>query len=236
MTSQRLPRLSLCDRVVTADTEVKPPLESACRAIDAVHDTGPAGAATLEVFSVTGSEIEGAEAAYAYNKDTGRALGIYLSRESSRPALSLVHEIGHFLDHTALRDAPVTANAGYFTSAASALFARWRAAVRLTDAVQHLQTVIEHVSATVTLEDGGEVSVGIDHDYVNYLLDDKELFARSYTQYVVEHGGDGIMKAHLQNLRERPLAALYPLAWGPDDFAPVAAELDIVFQLKGWKE
>ena len=78
------------------------------------------------------------------------------------------------------------------------------------------------------------MSVDIDHAYVEYLLEPKELFARSYVQYIVVNSQNRVLQRQLDDLRQEPLTSLYPLQWDEEDFLPIADALDAVLQQRGW--
>lgn len=144
---------------------------------------------------------------------------IVVSEGAPDPTLTVLHESAHVLDHHGL------GAADDFASATDPSLDGWRTVVRASQAVAELER------AARTAPTADEVA------YLLYLLDDGELWARSYLQYVVRRSGDAVLGDRLDKLRQRPsgLRALYtPEQWDDDDFAPVAREIDRLFRRLGW--
>ena len=67
--------------------------------------------------------------------------------------------------------------------------------------------------------------------HVEYLLGPRELFARTYCQYVAVRSGD----PDLQRELEKSLEPDYREQWHEDDFTPIAGALDDLFDRLGWR-
>lgn len=177
------------------------------------------------------------------------------------PALTLTHEMGHYLDNQGFRRQgvdPTNADGTWFESIAAYEYVRLAARMRdqgiplyvkkppLADwyeAVRQTHSFAE--LSTCTYEEIGTHS---------YLLNPKELWARCVAQYVATRSGQpDLLKAlrSWQNMpktqdvalqigdSEVPFQAPTPTAWlfhqwSDDDFAPVAAEMDKIFKERGW--
>lgn len=153
---------------------------------------------------------------------SGTAFDILVSSDGDDPAFTLVHEVGHYLDHQALGVAP-----GTFASAAGEL-CELLDSLEMTDAVRELRRLERQ--APIALSDVGGLAVILDDDDFAYLLEPEELFARSYAQYVAVRSGDPTLLRDL-------LAAqriVYPQQWKDRDFEAVAAAFDEVLEALGW--
>ena len=117
---------------------------------------------------------------YFGSTTAGDAVGIVLNLFSPHVELTTVHEIGHFLDLKALHPAVPWASEN------SPALALWREAVKKSQAVQTLGHCSDPaVSAIeVTRGNGFVVEYPVDKIYVAYLLRAKELWARSYAQFI----------------------------------------------------
>ncbi len=62
---------------------------------------------------------------------------------------------------------------------------------------------------------------------IRYALQEDEVFARAYSQYITEKSGN---KALLEQLEASDILG----RWQTDDFAPIKAEFDNIFKKKGW--
>ena len=70
------------------------PVRRALEAIDAVHGDG-----VLPLLPVIRTRGRVQVGAYEWNSHTGEALRLSFSVASDHPELSVIHEVGHFLDH-----------------------------------------------------------------------------------------------------------------------------------------
>lgn len=70
------------------------------------------------------------------------------------------------------------------------------------------------------------------NDYVDYLLDRRELWARSYTQYVATRSQDPTL---LEWLQREQLHYSYKEHWKDESFEPVAKAIDGIFEKLGWR-
>ena len=145
--------------------------------------------------------------------------------------LTVVHEIGHAIDHQS-----IMFNGRFDSQMGSIQLSEWQSAVRQTEAYQQLQTMQADPSAhsvPVTLQGNIHTRAQASSGKLNYLLDDREVFARSYSQYIAESSGNTTL---LEQVGQRRADKLYGAQhWSSDDFAPVAQALDTMFTRLGWK-
>lgn len=92
--------------------------------------------------------------------------------------------------------------------------AAWRQAVKNSDAYKTL------------LAKHGE--------YRDYLLRTKELWARSYAQYVAQRSGNVRLRAQIQDVRAGQTNFWRESQWAEADFAPIASAIDQLFSSLGW--
>ncbi len=197
--------------------------EATLQAIAAVHGDG-----TLPTIAVkTKSNIK--PFGYYQHLASGQPDHIAVNGKGDHHELTLAHEIGHFLDHQGIA-APKR-----FASHQSAVMAEWRDVIKQSKAVQDLQAKRQRPSdfiAQVTHQ-GQTFTASPSHRYVSYLLDERELWARSYAQYIATRSGNAAM---LQQLDDQRADALYGTRqWADDDFVPIAEAIDTLFARLGWR-
>jgi predicted Zn-dependent protease len=145
---------------------------------------------------------------------------ISLSRSGDHQALTLLHEIGHFLDNsgfdTVWSSMRPTGQANGIMKAA--LNSDWFTSL--------LQRYNEFNRRTVN----DAVRIAIDRKYVSYLASSREIFARAYAQYIATKSGDQVLLSQLGKLQNSP----FPTQWTDKDFLPIMEEFDQLFTLKGW--
>lgn len=187
---------------------------AAMAAIDKVHGDGD-----LRPLPMVQNNSRNAMGAYRYRVGRdGQGLGgdpvdMRVSAAFTRGhAFTVAHEVGHWLDHQVIgprnRWGSRDAAAGDGTPAQSAL----HAAIQQSAAVGYLRTM------------------SLSRDSRAYLLDDRELFARAYSQYVAERSGDPDLLAGLEDTRGGPI----PYQWSEADFAPIASAMDDLMVELGW--
>lgn len=163
---------------------------------------------------------------------------IWIRDGCEAPEFTLLHEIGHFLDFAILGRGRFFAGSPHPPPAniAAALIA-WDLAIQRTSAYQQLEAMLMNGKSSLTLSSGSTITVSVDQALIRgYLLDRKELFARSYAQYITIRSLELILREQLDRERDRtPEHVYYPLQWDDDDFEPVAVTLDHLFQTLGWR-
>jgi hypothetical protein len=180
----------------------------ALHAADAVHSVRD-DAPTLRV-EVDPSLTDPGE--YLGKKD-GTPLRAAVHPQATRPRLTFLHEIGHYIDHA------VFAPPGVWSSPTTD-FDAWRAAVDNSVAVGQLRELKANPPMI-------ELTRAFD-----YYLRIEECFARSYAEWVTVRSESNPLYDDLTDA----LAKLnYPYFWGFEDFGPIADELDKAFEEYGWK-
>ena len=69
------------------------------------------------------------------------------------------------------------------------------------------------------------------HKQREYLLKPRELWARSYAQYIVTKSGDPLLLAELDRIRKGPEPWRQ---WTDAEFQPILKQMDKLFRKKGW--
>jgi hypothetical protein len=133
-------------------------------------------------------------------------IDLRVSRVGGRSALGFLHELGHLLDHQIFYDRKTRA----WASAVHQAFAPWRdAAARLEKRVLP----------------GG-------HSRQRYFQSVHEVWARSYAQTVMLRSEDGALSRQLEKLQAEDDAHI----WQAEQFAPVAIEVELVFERLGLRQ
>ena len=71
---------------------------------------------------------------------------------------------------------------------------------------------------------------------VNYLLSKHELWARSYSQYIAVKSQDPQALAELRKLQTQSASTHgYPTQWSDEEFKPIEAAFDALFEALGWR-
>jgi SPP1 gp7 family putative phage head morphogenesis protein len=128
------------------------------------------------------------------------------------PQMTTAHEVGHLLDYK------IFGVGNSFASAASAEFATWREAVQASAAIRG---IVASRNTAMPIYNSG------------YLLQEREIWARAYAQYIATRSGDVEMLRQLNVMRSRPGVGTL-IQWSDEDFKPIAAAMDDIFRKKGW--
>jgi hypothetical protein len=195
------------------------------RSIDAIHRV-PELPSTPVVRE--GSEIK--PGAYEYIRSSGRPVQIGIQPKSMTPRLTFAHEVWHFMEHQG-----IGIGGSYETETDPQLKSVLKT-VRSSITAKYLRTLQRRRSWPVYFPDGSSGNKAIDRRYVEYLLEPRELLARSYAQYVACKSGDAIMANELNRIRRRPAAGIYyPEQWEDGEFDPIQAAFDGVILELGWQ-
>lgn len=146
-------------------------------------------------------------------------------------AYTIVHEIGHFLDH---RVSGGDHTLG--TEIGDPDVRRVMQAVKNTEGKKRLERIADGTEeATITYTNGNRVTqilpASVRRKVRNYLLSDAELWARAYAQWVMTRSGSAALRRGHKLHGEVSLGKAEQ--WDDDDFAEVAAEFDDFMRRKG---
>ncbi len=199
-------------------------------AIDSTHGDGE-----LPKIPVKGSSAKGYYGQYKHYFD-GRPVDIRIAYKGTHHETTLAHEIGHFLDHQAI------GKKGIFESEAafqfkSKLMEKWEHAISNSEAYQKLVDMLKNpTSYEVEIEtlSGFKFTTKPDHAHTRYLLQPRELWARSYAQYIAESSGNEVM---LEQITKEVGDKIYGVRqWSSEDFAPIKKAIDEIFIELGWMQ
>lgn len=206
---------------VRVSSKVDRDVRHAIGAVDKVHGDGK-----LKRIPVTTDARMSAEGAYTRLVDN-TPIGIRLKPTTDHIRTVLIHEIGHFLDRSAI---PGTDAGGDRDWERDPLLSTWYHAVQATESVRRIKSLRSDPNVTKTVN-GRPVRIPIGAKYVEYLLKPTEIWARAYTQYVALRSGDRELTGEI----EAEMKGAVQDQWTPQDFEPVARAMDELFHKLGWR-
>lgn len=192
---------------ISASLNVAPAAQTLRRTIniiDAAHDDG-----VLPPVQVAPQALA-AGATYRTTPPT-----IFVAQPCQQFEFSFLHEIGHLLDHHALTPGTPFAS----SSAKTNDMAEWMNAVRKSPEIVSLR--LDHAGKKNLAKTG-------------YLLLPSEIWARSYTQWIVERSQDPALKSTLDLLLRSPNPLDAKSQWSNFNFAPISAAITALFKKRGW--
>ena len=133
-------------------------------------------------------------------------IDLRVSRVGGRSALGFLHELGHLVDHQVYYDRKTRT----WASAAHPAFGAWRTVAALLEK-RRLP--------------GG-------HSRQRYFQSVHELWARSYAQTVLLRSDDRVLQRRLERLQAEDDAHVWPA----EQLAPVALEVELVFERLGLRQ
>jgi hypothetical protein len=216
---------SLAATITVPELPVFAPAARALGNVTRVHGDG-----ALPAITISQDRVKKGVAAYVYDERTGRALGINVDPKKPWDELDIAHEIGHHLHQQVL-----SSHADYMGNEVSADLQAWHAAVRATPTFQRLERLRDDDFAMIR-RGGRIVPVPNTASEARILLRVRELWARSYAQYIAISSGDSAMLDSVGALRDvsNDQQTLYPYQWQDEEFEPVAREVEALFARKGW--
>ena len=151
------------------------------------------------------------EGAYHSLSRPGRAVKITISVRASFPGLTLLHEIGHLLDHLALN--PIRKGFGSESdSNFETLWALWRASRK------------SRPSRSPKIS-----------RFLRYQARISEVWARTYVQWAVVRSNDLLLSSQLRASRSQPMWTAIPsdFYWDNTDWPRIMAAVDHLFRNAG---
>lgn len=158
---------------------------------------------------------------FVVHADTG-PYEIYLDPDGHHPELSLLHEVGHYLEWQSI---PKDQH-GMRDFSTDGLFTLWLQTILETPTIQRLLVLLEQQQeGTQAFQD------------IAYLLRLNELWTRAYSQYVARKANLSVVfqqmaaenKVVTGNIRYGPY-------WGWEEFASVQDVIDAMFDELGWSK
>lgn len=197
------------------------PVRRALEAIDSVHGDGVLP--SLPVIRTRGRVQVGA---YEWNARTGESLRLSSSVTNDHPELSVVHEIGHFLDHQAL------GRPGVFASDAGDILPVMQVidASAASDALRALRGR----RRSLISERGRRIAIQVKPSLVEYVLSPREQFARAYAQFIAISSQNLELLAQVTAAHRSRLGTVYHAQWNDHDFRPIRQQLDRLLRRSRW--
>lgn len=155
--------------------------------------------------------------AYFFNK--GR---IVIASGSPHPGMTTAHEMGHFFDHKDFKK--YEGKRGW--SSEGPQFAAWRNAVEASPTIKEWRKREKDGFARI-----GPIKVRVEPSASRYYLSPREMWARSYAQYIATKSRNRSMLRELRGLQEDYLRT----QWSDKEFAPIAAEIERLLRQQGWQ-
>ena len=213
-------------RIVIPSPQEYDAVRRALATVDAVHGDG-----LLRTVPVRRNRARSEAASYEWSDRTGEPLRLTFSALAPRPELSIIHEIGHCLDHAALGDGP-----------------------HLGSETKSIQVVMEEIFVSVAYQRLAELAsrkqvrlglpgrirsqvILVNAATVQYLREPRELFARAYAQLIATASQNDVLLAQLGQVRADPvLGGLYHSQWDEQDFVPIMRAFEQDFRSRRWIE
>jgi len=218
-------------RAMEIDTaSVSPRIERAAKAtfeiVDKVHSDG--NIPRLPVRSMSHPDYEG----YLKVQNDGRPRAMEINQAADTPRFTTAHETGHAIDYGGIpTTAPRIAHNRDFR--AEKQFAEFIKAVEASASIKTLRSRVGQQKITLA---SGSVTTHYDLDqkHIEYLLQDHEIWARAYSQWIVEKSQDPDLLAELEHRMILNKQKVYAYQWTAEDFTPIAAAIEKIFRDLGW--
>lgn len=211
--------------IVEGDDTASNKAREAIEAINSVHGDGNLPQIPIKV--VQDADFNGE---YEIDRFDGTPLNIKISSYNDHAELTTAHEIGHFIDFAEISDYPLKSG----TERGLPEFEEWNNAINNSQAVANIRKMSNSpLDYSAEVEIYGKVqTVNPSGDYLRYTLTPRELWARSYAQYIAVRSGNKNMLNAIERQRKTPLYE--DVQWSEEDFAPIADTIDKLFKAKGW--
>lgn len=136
--------------------------------------------------------------------------------------MTVTHEIGHYIDLTAINPAGHMAE-----SKINGALSEWWKAVENSDAFKKWKEIKQNGGL---VDANGNTIEKVGNNYIEYSMRQRELWARSYAQFIATESSNGAMKAELAD----ELTYRFPNQWDDVDFAPIGKAIYNLFKVMGW--
>lgn len=172
----------------------------------------------------------GGEGAYVRQRG-GPPLRIEIAEQAEYPELTVAHELAHYLD-----DSGFGTPEGWASEAEPRLEAL-RQAWENTVSVCALRRGLETGQLTARLSNGVLIEFPLmpeEQENCRYYLQGRELFARSYAQYLAHKSKNRVLLHQIRLRRESVEGRFYQVQWAEGDFRAVAQAFDQILGGYGW--
>ena len=187
-------------------------VSDAMEAINNIHSV-PDSMEQLDIQSTSSPTKLGA---YVYSGRTNKPFKFRLSTKGDNPRMTMVHEMGHYLDHHGI------GTKGAFDSESGDRTSRVIQAIKQSKSYSKLA---ERRAVFAAQNNTNLVK------HVDYLMGNDELFARSYAQFIASKSTGRKIKGELKNLQEDNFLGTQ---WDDEDFQSINVEMGKLFSDLGW--
>ena len=145
---------------------------------------------------------------------------------------TIAHETGHFLDYGGIpRTRPTFDEERNWR--AEELFKDFFKAVDASDSIKTLN--LRATQEAVVKTQGALINTyTLDQKHIQYLLQENEIWARAYSQWIAYRSGQADLLADHEYVRSRGFHAIYPTQWTESDFHAIGQAMDEIFTRLGW--
>lgn len=185
------------------DEELRPAVEEAIRLINTVHGDGNLPVIPIEMNNKM-SEL--GHFSYRQYSDSRICIDMKIAiKKTQNSKLTVIHEIGHFLDLQGLNTNDNASTNGKITEVMDAIFN--------SDEYKILQKNFKENPTK----------------YNEYWKKDNECFARAYAQFIATESGDESLMSELKEAQTRGKSQ-----WSDSSFEPIRSAMKKLFIEKGW--
>jgi hypothetical protein len=187
--------------------KVGPGIDRGLTAIEKVHRV-PEGIAPVPVKSSSARTFYGR---YTYTVPGGAPGSIAIADHGDHIGSTMTHEFGHYLDSQILGPQPGRWGTSFIADNEALL--EWGRAIDASPTMQALrQHAVDHPHETLA----------------RYYLSKKEIWARSYAQWIATRAGDDVLLAEMAAIRT-DVGSRALSQWEPDEFGAIASTFDRIF-------
>lgn len=184
--------------------------DNVIQTIDSVHGDGPLPGMALKYIKRKSTTL----GSYSLSNTEIKIFDI------TQSPITLVHEMGHWIDHHGFKNiAKVPSNYGVQSMASYS---------------DLLKPIITAANASKKIKDIKSDPI-LGRKWKVYASSNHEIFARAYAQYIATKSGN---KQMIDGLKERQgsdfVRSVYPEQWDDDDFKPIYNEFEKLFKSIGW--
>lgn len=159
---------------------------------------------------------------YAFGRTSGAVFGIEFNDRGTRQADTILHEVGHLLDHQYIGMRGVWASDPVLHSS----LIQWNQAIHASSYWWQLEDILRR---PLESNQFGEIDE-LDLRRLSYLLHPKELFARSYLQWAALRGPSDRALIEVRRAADwQPPFGDFPEQWTDEDFETIGMALDELF-------
>lgn len=217
----------LTDIVDVAASPARDQVLNAVTQIDSIHRNHPLPALPIRRLPVYFPTLpSGVAGRLIYTKYGLLTCFVEIDGSNSRAGLTTAHEMGHLLDMVRLGNRESLCGT-------DERFERWRAAILGTEESERLDALAYDESVRIPEAYRSVAELDRFRTHARYLLLWKELWARSYAQYVVVKSADSVLRGQLLRELRSDKWALYYHQWTEESFGPVFHTMDDLFE--GWE-